>query len=116
MDHHAAKDGGPTGCSRNSKEVATPKFPPPPRNAQNRSLCSSALAVKHWLSAVTRSTDSTLSQAKPCLPVSQTSPPPSVRPPIPVLETVPPVVASPKACVSRSKSAHKRPPWACAVR
>jgi hypothetical protein len=27
----------PTGCSRNRNRVATPKLPPPPRIAQNRS-------------------------------------------------------------------------------
>ena len=31
---------GPTWCSRNSNSVTTPKFPPPPRSAQNRSGCS----------------------------------------------------------------------------
>ncbi len=35
----------PTGCSRNMNDVTTPKLPPPPRSAQNRSGCSSALAV-----------------------------------------------------------------------
>ena len=33
---------GPTGCSANRKELTTPKFPPPPRSAQNRSGCRSA--------------------------------------------------------------------------
>jgi hypothetical protein len=33
---------GPTGCSANRNEVTTPKLPPPPRSAQNRSGCSSA--------------------------------------------------------------------------
>ena len=28
---------GPTGCSANRNELTTPKFPPPPRRAQNRS-------------------------------------------------------------------------------
>ena len=35
---------GPTGCSRNSNDVTTPKLPPPPRIAQNRSGCSVSLA------------------------------------------------------------------------
>ena len=34
----------PTSCSRNRNEVTTPKLPPPPRIAQNRSGFSSALA------------------------------------------------------------------------
>src|SRR3712207_8061174 len=37
-----AKTSGPTGWSRKSNEVTTPKFPPPPRSAQNRSGCSSS--------------------------------------------------------------------------
>ena len=35
---------GPSGCSLNSNEVTTPKLPPPPRSAQNRSGFSVALA------------------------------------------------------------------------
>ena len=35
----------PTSCRRNRNEVTTPKLPPPPRSAQNRSGCSSALAT-----------------------------------------------------------------------
>ena len=31
---------GPTSCSRYSNSVTTPKLPPPPRSAQNRSGCS----------------------------------------------------------------------------
>ena len=31
------KISGPTGWQANSNEVTTPKFPPPPRRAQNRS-------------------------------------------------------------------------------
>ena len=34
-----------TGCRRNSNDVTTPKFPPPPRSAQNRSSFSASLAV-----------------------------------------------------------------------
>ena len=33
-----------TGCRRNSNDVTTPKFPPPPRSAQKRSSFSSSLA------------------------------------------------------------------------
>jgi hypothetical protein len=32
-----------TGCSRNSSDVITPKLPPPPRIAQNRSAFSASL-------------------------------------------------------------------------
>jgi hypothetical protein len=46
---------GPTGCSENRNEVTTPKLPPPPRSAQNRSGCSSADARTMLPSAVTTS-------------------------------------------------------------
>ena len=48
---------GPTGCSLYSKEETTPKFPPPPRTAQKRSLFSSPLAVRTLPSAVTISAE-----------------------------------------------------------
>ena len=60
-----------TGCSRYSKDVTTPKLPPPPRSAQNRSGCSSALAVSTSPSAVTTSNEMTLSQVSPCFRTSQ---------------------------------------------
>ena len=45
VDEHARRArSGPTRWARNSKPVTTPKSPPPPRSAQNRSGCSSALA------------------------------------------------------------------------
>ena len=71
---------GPTGCSRYSNAVTTPKLPPPPRSAQNRSGFSSALARTSSPSAVTTSAASRLSHAGPCLRASQPRPPPSVRP------------------------------------
>ena len=71
---------GPTGCSWNSNEVTTPKLPPPPRTAQKRSLFSAALAVRSRPSAVTISTDRTLSRLRPCLPRSQPRPPAAARP------------------------------------
>ena len=42
---HRAREHLDTGCAWYSNEVATPKLPPPPRSAQNRSECSSSLAV-----------------------------------------------------------------------
>ena len=54
-----------TGCAWNRNDVTTPKFPPPPRMAQNRSLFSSALAVTKLPSANTRSADSRLSMVNP---------------------------------------------------
>src|SRR5919197_1382998 len=54
-----------TGCSRNSSDVTTPKLPPPPRSAQNRSGCSFSLAMTTLPSAVTTSADTRLSQDNP---------------------------------------------------
>ena len=39
-------------------------------------------------------------------------PPPRVKPDTPVVEIRPPVAASPKACVSASRSCHSSPGWA----
>src|SRR5215212_7825146 len=50
----------PTGTSRYWNLVTTPKFPPPPRIAQNRSGFTSSLAVTVRPSAVTSSTDTRL--------------------------------------------------------
>ena len=36
-EYRSGHDGGATGCSANRNELTTPKFPPPPRSAQNRS-------------------------------------------------------------------------------
>ena len=46
---------GPTGCSRYTNAVTTPKFAPAPRSAQKRSGCSAALAVTRLPSARTTS-------------------------------------------------------------
>ena len=70
------------------KEVATPKLPPPPWRAQNRSEFESALAVTARPSAVTRSTEMRLSQASPKARSAHPEPPPSVKPATPVLERV----------------------------
>src|SRR5881397_1723341 len=78
-----------TGWSRYSRDVTTPKLPPPPRSAQKRSGSSFALAVWNRPSAVTTSAETRLSMLSPCLPISQPRPPPRVSPPISVLETVP---------------------------
>ena len=94
----------------NSKEVTTPKFPPPPRSAQNRSSFSEALAVNTFPSAVTICEDNKLSMDIPYFRMSQPTPPPSVRPPIPVLGTMPHGTASPNTCVSLSMSPRVAPP------
>ena len=96
--------------------VATPKLPPPPRTAQKRSGLFAAWQVTNFPSAVTRSTLTSWSQARPWARINQPRPPPSVSPAMPVVETIPPVVAMPIACVARSKSSHVAPPCARAVR
>jgi hypothetical protein len=104
-----------TGWSRNSRDVATPKFPPPPRSAQYRSSCSFALAVNVRPSAVTTSADTRLSHDRPAPRARYPMPPPRERPPTPVVEMMPPVVASPCAFVASLKSPHVAPPCARAV-
>src|SRR5216683_1770473 len=87
---------GPTGCAWNSKDVTTPKLPPPPRRPQNRSAFSDALATLSSPLAVTTSAESRLSMLKPRLRICQPVPPPNVRPATPVLDTTPDGTASPK--------------------
>ena len=55
----------PTSWPRNSNDVTTPKFPPPPRSAQNRSGCSWPLAVTNEPSASTTSAEIRLSMVSP---------------------------------------------------
>src|SRR5438128_2372544 len=56
---------GPTLWRLYSSDAATPKLPPPPRMAQNRSGFSSALARVTLPSAITMSADRRLSSARP---------------------------------------------------
>jgi hypothetical protein len=55
----------PIGWARNVKEVTTPKLPPPPRNAQNRSGWVVSSAVTKVPSARTTSAESRLSMVRP---------------------------------------------------
>ena len=55
---------GPTSWSANSNSVTTPKLPPPPRSAQNRSAFSSADACTIRPSAVTTVAPTRLSHAQ----------------------------------------------------
>ena len=107
---------GSSSCRANSKAVTTPKLPPPPRTAQNRSGCSSAEARSTRPSAVTTSAETRLSMLSPYLRVSQPMPPPSVSPPTPVWLTSPAGTASPWARVAASRSASSAPPPARARR
>src|ERR1700710_1479676 len=52
-------------CSLNTKEVTTPKLPPPPRSAQKRSLLVVLLAFTKLPSANTTFASSRLSMARP---------------------------------------------------
>src|SRR5947209_4734583 len=63
-----------------------PKLPPPPRRPQSRSAFSLSLACTRQPSAVTTSAPTRLSQARPCLRISQPIPPPSVKPATPAVE------------------------------
>ena len=101
---------GPTSCRRYSNSVTTPKLPPPPRSAQNRSGCSVALARTQRPSASTTCADSRLSIVSPCTRVSQPQPPPSVRPPTPVWLIVPAGTARPCSCVAASSCPNDAPP------
>ena len=55
----------PIAWQRKVKEVTTPKLPPPPRSAQNRSACELSLAVTNEPSARTTSAESRLSTVSP---------------------------------------------------
>ena len=55
----------PMSWQRNVNEVTMPKFPPPPRSAQNRSLCEFSLAVTNVPSARTTSAARRLSTVRP---------------------------------------------------
>ncbi len=55
----------PMSWQRNVNEVTMPKFPPPPRSAQNRSLYELSLAVTNVPSARTTSAASRLSTVRP---------------------------------------------------
>ena len=75
---------GRPGAASSSNCVTIPKLPPPPRSPQSRSAFSVSLAWTSRPSAVTTSAPTRLSQARPCLRISQPMPPPSVKPPTPV--------------------------------
>ena len=55
----------PMSWQRNVNEVTMPKFPPPPRNAQNRSVWELSLAVTNVPSASTTSAATRLSTVRP---------------------------------------------------
>src|SRR5580658_5855852 len=83
-DNPSASTTAVSGCSFTSNSVTTPKLPPPPRKAQNKSGFSSELARRTELSAVTRVNPSTLSHDNPNRRVSHPVPPPKISPEAPV--------------------------------
>src|SRR3990170_4028575 len=95
-----------TGWRRYSSEVSTPKLPPPPRMAQNRSSFSLSLATRNRPSAVTTSAETRLSHESPNPRARYPMPPPSVRPAMPVVEMMPPVVAGAEARHAGAPASH----------
>jgi hypothetical protein len=99
-------------CSPNSKDVTTPKLPPPPRTAQYRSgsrwRWRAAAAVGgndvDRLHVVQRQAES---------PRQAPKPPPRVSPPTPVCETVPAVVTRPERHAFVVESPSRLPPATC---
>ena len=76
--------------------VTMPTLPPPPRIAQKRSGCSSALAVTMSPAAVTTCAERRLSMARPYLRTMKPMPPPVVSPPMPTEWVSPVESARPK--------------------
>ena len=113
-----------TGCSRKVNEVTTPKLPPPPRSAQNRSGCwswrwPSPLAVGEHHLGLDQVVD-----RQPVLAGQVAVPPPRVRPPTPVVAMMPPGwpgrrrgwrvdLAHRRAAAARARFARRRPPRRC---
>ena len=103
------------GYRRNSIAVTTPKFPPPPRSAQNRSAWSSAVARTSAPSGVTSSIAVTLFAARPCLRESQLRPPPSVYPTTPTSGEEPESGKRPCGVAASLTSSHSVPACTRAV-
>src|SRR5271169_4098801 len=99
-----------SGWSLTSNSVTTPKLPPPPRRAQNKSGFSRELQRATEPSAVTRVKVSTLSQDNPKRRVSHPVPPPSTNPEAPVWETTPEGKTRPAFCVALSIDPSRQPP------
>src|SRR5215208_3778604 len=105
-----------SGCRSNSRRVATPKLPPPPRSPHRSSPLSFPPARTTSPFGVTTLTATRLSQVRPYCAVRWPMPPPSVSPATPVEPTMPPGVTKPNAWVAESKSSQVAPPWALALR
>ena len=101
---------GPKSWARKVKRVTMPKLPPPPRSAQNRSGCESALTSITSPLASTSSRDTKLSQVNPCLRENQPMPPPRARPLTPVSDMMPAGTISRCGAVAASTSPSRQPP------
>ena len=106
----------PSSCSLKPSRVTTPKLPPPPRIAQNRSGCEPASTRRTSPSPVTISAPSIESIVRPSLRDRYPIPPPSVIPPIPTDGESPKPVARPWAAARVVYSPVVRPDPAQAVR
>ena len=104
------------GWHRNVNFVTTPKFPPPPRMAQNRSGSCSASHCAIDPSASTSDAASRLSIVRPSARVRWPMPPPSVSPPTPVVPITPTGTVSACSWVAASRSFSSTPPCTCTTR
>lgn len=102
------------GCG-NRRAVATPKLPPPPRIAQNRSRWCSASTWRISPAAVTTSAASRLSTVSPYRRERKPIPPPSVSPPIPTEAVSPNPVTNPCSATAAVYSPAVSPVCAQAV-
>ena len=103
-------------CVRKRKDVQTPKLPPPPpREAQNRSELSSALAWSTHPLASTISSSSRLSIIRPYGRDRMLWPPPRVNPAMPVLGQRPFGTANPSEPSVSAKAKSRRPVCTVAV-
>ena len=104
-----------SGCARKVKDVTTPKLPPPPRIAQNRSGSRPASVSTTEPSASTTVAAIRLSIVSPKPRDRCPTPPPSVRPPTPVVEITPAGTTSPCSAVAASTWPSFAPPCTCTV-
>src|SRR5581483_1049059 len=104
---------GPNSWAPKVNRVTMPKLPPPPRSAQKSSGCEPALTSITSPLARTSSSETKLSQVRPCLRENQPMPPPSARPPTPVSDMIPAATISLCGAVAASTSPRRQPPPTC---
>ena len=96
--------------------MTTPKLPPPPRIAQNRSAFSSSSRAHEACRRRARRPRRRCCRSPGRTCASDVPTPPPSSSPTPVVEMTPTGVASPNACVAWSTSPIVLPPPTCAVR